>query len=216
MSKQMKYKGGYDCARPADLKDLHELLCEFFNLDHEYTDEMRDVCHKVSMAYIGSVSRRDITPDDIDTTPEELANMTGLERFQLGTRKIEMIESKTAAPADGLPCQIDVIYDLKFLAQIENLDFDNAWGQFLVRNTVRDDIPKLRKEFIHYYTTFIQTLPNIRIGLRNSVKRFGRATTRERYKNLYLSTQGTVFSLAVLRVMKDYDLQPKRGENAEI
>ena len=213
MNKQMKYKGGYDCARPADLKDLHELLCDFFNLDHEYED-MHDVCHKVGMAYIGSVSRRDITPDDIDTTPEELANMTGLERFQLGTREIEMIESKTAAPADSLP--FDVIYDLKFLADLDSLDLDNAWGQFCVRNRVRDDIPELRKEFIHYYTTFIQTVPDIRIGLRNSVKRFGRATTRQRYQNLFSSTQGTVFSLAVLRVLKEYDLQPKRGENANL
>ena len=60
-----------------------------------------------------------------------------------------------------------------------------------------------KRLFLRLITQHFQVRNNLRLGLRNSVKRFGKIKTRENYTNLKHTTEGTIFGFTIDCVLEE-------------
>lgn len=93
----------------------------------------------------------------------------------------------------------DFLYRTDIKLCSDNLEL--LWGSFIQDDVDNDDYS--RRLFLNLIAQHFEVRNNLRIGLRNSVKRFGKIHTRASYTNLRNTTEGTIFGYTVDCVLEE-------------
>ena len=79
---------------------------------------------------------------------------------------------------------------------------ESLWDSFILDKLEYND-DYCKRLFLKLIAQHFEVRNNLRFGLRNSVKRFGKIKTRENYTNLKHTTEGTIFGFTIDCVLEE-------------
>tara|TARA_R100000664_G_C2760064_1_gene150700 strand:- start:2821 stop:3144 length:324 start_codon:yes stop_codon:yes gene_type:complete len=94
----------------------------------------------------------------------------------------------------------DFLYRTDIPLSSDNLEL--LWDSFILDKLDYND-DYCSRLFLNLIAQHFEVRNNLRIGLRNSVKRFGKIHTRASYTNLRNTTEGTIFGYTVDCVLEE-------------